>query len=101
MNANEVIQLLKCCADIDFCPADCPGQNMKDCVTVMHGEAARLLEAALADIKKAAPCAICAHHGTPECYFRQRGMFCRELPNGGKFEWRGLHPERKENENGQ
>ena len=45
-----------------------------------------LLEAALADIKKAAPCAICAHHGTPECYFRQRGMFCRELPNGGKFE---------------
>lgn len=101
MNANEVFQLLKCCNDQDFCPADCPGQNMKDCVAVMHGEAARLLEAALADIKKAAPCAICAHHGTPECYFRQRGMFCRELPNGGKFEWRGLTQEGKENENGQ
>lgn len=58
-----------------------------------------LLEAALADMKKAAPCAICAHHGTPECYFRQRGMFCRELPNGGKFTWRGLTQEGKENEN--
>ena len=58
-----------------------------------------LLEAALADMKKAAPCAICAHHGTPECYFRQRGMFCRELPGGGKFEWRGLTQEGKENEN--
>lgn len=100
MNANEIVQMLKICGDIEFCPDDCPGRKMVECVSTLHSEAARLLEDALADMKKAAPCALCIHHGTPECFFWQRGIFCRELPGGGKFAWRGLCPERKENENG-
>jgi len=101
VNANDIVKMLRTCTNCDECPDDCPGREMVDCIYVMNCEASRLLEDALADMKKAAPCAICIHRGTPECYARQRGMFCKELPGGGKFEWRGLHPERKENENGQ
>ena len=95
MNANEVIKALRICTTHLQCPEDCPGDREDMCLLTLHHEAARLLEAVMADLKKAAPCALCIHHGTPECYFRQRGIFCRELPNGGKFEWRGLHPGRK------
>ena len=102
MNANEAIKALRICSTHIGCPEDCPGDRTNVlCLFELHQEAARLLEAALADMKRATPCAICAHYGTPECYFRQRGMFCRELPGGGKFTWRGLTQEGKENKNGQ
>lgn len=85
MNANEVIKALRICTTHLQCPEDCPGDREDMCLLTLHHEAARLLEAALADMKKAAPCAICIHRGTPECYARQRGMFSRSCRAAGNL----------------